>query len=67
VCPNVLNFAFTGGMFTIGADVQIRPPPDADSSVVQASEWKVKREDLEAAITPRSKILLLNTPHKWVT
>jgi aspartate/methionine/tyrosine aminotransferase len=61
------SFAGIWGTPTLCADVQIRPPANADSSVVQASEWKVKREDLEAAITPRSKILLLNTPHKWVT
>lgn len=46
--------------------VPIRAPERADTDIVSASEWKVHLEDLEAAVTPHTKVILLNTPHNPV-
>lgn len=54
------NIQFQGGKPVF---VPIRAPENADSGVVSASEWKVRLEDLEAAVSPRTKVILLNTPH----
>lgn len=40
----------------------IRPAGDA-SKDMPASEWKIDIKELESKITPRSKIIVLNTPH----
>ena len=40
----------------------IRPKGDIAKDM-SASEWKVDIKELESKITPRSKILVLNTPH----
>lgn len=40
----------------------IRPKGDI-SKDMSASEWKIDIKELEAKITPRSKIIVLNTPH----
>lgn len=43
--------------------VPLRAPVDADQRVVNASEWTFNLAELEAAITARTKIIVLNTPH----
>lgn len=40
----------------------IRPAGDS-SKDMSASEWKIDIKELESKITPRSKIIVLNTPH----
>jgi len=40
----------------------IRPKGDI-SKDMSASEWKIDIKELESKITPRSKIIVLNTPH----
>jgi N-succinyldiaminopimelate aminotransferase len=46
--------AMAGGMVRA---VPLRPPPDG------AGPWRFDPAELSAAVTPRTKILLLNTPH----
>jgi kynurenine aminotransferase len=40
----------------------IRPKGDTTKDM-PASEWKIDIKELESKITPRSKIIVLNTPH----
>jgi len=40
----------------------IRPKGDI-SKDMNACEWKIDIKELESKITPRSKIIVLNTPH----
>ena len=40
----------------------IRPAGDTTKDM-SASEWKIDIKELESKITPRSKIIVLNTPH----
>jgi N-succinyldiaminopimelate aminotransferase len=48
------GIAMAGG---IARPVPLRPPPDG------AGPWTFDPAELRAAVTPRAKILLLNTPH----
>jgi N-succinyldiaminopimelate aminotransferase len=48
------GIAMAGG---VARPVPLRPPPDG------AGPWTFDPAELRAAITPRAKILLLNTPH----
>jgi N-succinyldiaminopimelate aminotransferase len=48
------GIAMAGG---VARPVPLRPPPDG------AGRWTFDPAELRAAITPRTKILLLNTPH----
>ncbi|MBW0470785.1 hypothetical protein O181_010500 [Austropuccinia psidii MF-1] len=43
--------------------VPLRPPPNASRQNVSSKEWKLNINDLKAAITPKTKIIILNTPH----
>ncbi|KAI5477076.1 hypothetical protein MNV49_006875 [Pseudohyphozyma bogoriensis] len=43
--------------------VPIRAPDAATSSTVNASEWKIDIDELRAAITPKTKMIWINTPH----
>lgn len=43
--------------------VPIYPPENADTQVTSANDWYINFDELEAAITPRTKMIVLNTPH----
>lgn len=43
--------------------VPIHPPEGAESRVTSGNDWYIDFEALEAAITPRTKALVLNSPH----
>lgn len=43
--------------------VPIRPPANASTSNVSAKDWKVDLNELRAAITPKTKMIWINTPH----
>jgi kynurenine---oxoglutarate transaminase / cysteine-S-conjugate beta-lyase / glutamine---phenylpyruvate transaminase len=46
--------------------VPLRPVPDAGGRVDSAQQWQLDMEELAAAFGPRTKLLLLNTPHNPV-
>ncbi|BFZ55262.1 arylformamidase [Savitreella phatthalungensis] len=56
----ISNIEFNGGVVKY---VRIKPPKDAGERNVSSRDWKLDLDDLRAAITPRTKILMLNTPH----
>lgn len=43
--------------------VPLHPPKDADTRSSSANEWSIDWEEFEQAITPRTKIVVLNSPH----
>lgn len=46
--------------------VPIRAPEGASTGNVQASEWKLDVDEFKAAITPKTKMVFINTPHNPV-
>lgn len=42
---------------------QLYPPEDFDKRVVDANEWSVDWNELESLITPKTKAIIINTPH----
>ncbi|KAF9933323.1 hypothetical protein BGZ75_000792 [Mortierella antarctica] len=55
----ISNITMNGG---VPVYCPIRPKGDI-SKDMSASEWKIDIKELESKITPRSKIIVLNTPH----
>ncbi|KAF1962238.1 PLP-dependent transferase [Byssothecium circinans] len=43
--------------------VPLRPPKEAETKTVSGSDWTIDIEELERAITPRTKMIYLNNPH----
>jgi kynurenine aminotransferase len=42
--------------------VSLHPPKKGDTEVCPASEWTLDLKQLEAAITEKTKMIVLNTP-----
>ncbi|KAK4699580.1 kynurenine aminotransferase, partial [Phenoliferia sp. Uapishka_3] len=57
------QITFNGG---VPVFVPIHAPEAAATSNVSASEWKINLDELRAAITPKTKMIWLNTPHNPV-
>ncbi|KAG0221728.1 hypothetical protein BGX31_009591 [Mortierella sp. GBA43] len=55
----ISNITMNGG---VPVYCPIRPKGDTTKDMA-ASEWKIDIKELESKITPRSKIIVLNTPH----
>lgn len=43
--------------------VPLHPPPNGAKETSSAAEWTIDFAELEAAITPRTKMIVINTPH----
>lgn len=56
----ISNIEFNGGRVRY---VRLKPPAEASVRNVSSRDWKLDIEELKAAITPKTKILMLNTPH----
>jgi len=56
----ISNITMNGGKVVY---VPLHPPEKGDTDTVSASEWTLDLSELEAAITPRTKMVVLNTPH----
>lgn len=46
--------------------VPLSAPKDGATKTCSSSEWAVDFEKLEAAITPKTKMIVINTPRKCV-
>lgn len=46
--------------------VPLHPPADGATRTSSAANWSIDMTELEAAITPRTKMLVLNSPHNPV-
>ncbi|KAJ4469531.1 pyridoxal phosphate-dependent transferase [Lentinula aciculospora] len=56
------SVTFNGG---VPVYVPLHPPANA-SGKFSSDEWKINPEELTAAITPRTKMIIVNTPHNPV-
>ncbi|KAL5321567.1 hypothetical protein ACEPPN_009527 [Leptodophora sp. 'Broadleaf-Isolate-01'] len=54
------NIEMPGGKIVY---VPLHPPPNGASQNTSSAEWTVDFAELEAAITPRTKMIVINTPH----
>lgn len=43
--------------------VPLHPPPNGATKIASAAEWTLDIKELEAVVTPRTKMIVLNTPH----
>jgi kynurenine aminotransferase len=59
----ISNIEMPGGKVVY---VPMCPPADGDHKTLSAGEWTIDFDYLEKAITPRTKMLVLNTPHNPV-
>jgi kynurenine aminotransferase len=41
----------------------MHPPPNGATETSSAGEWKIDMEQLEKAITPKTRMIVLNSPH----
>ena len=44
--------------------VPMHPPKDGATKTQSAANWTIDFDELESAITPRTKMIVLNTPRK---
>lgn len=56
----ISNIEMPGGKVVY---VPMHPPPNGAWEKSSAGEWTVNMDELERAITPRTKMIVLNTPH----
>lgn len=55
----ISNIQLPGGKVVF---VPLHPPADADVRTSSAGEWKLNMDELKAAISPRTKMIVLNSP-----
>lgn len=59
----ISNIEIPGGKIVY---VPMHPPSDGADRTSSAGEWTVNFEELEKAVTPRTKMIVINTPHNPV-
>ncbi|KAL3427159.1 aminotransferase class I and II [Phlyctema vagabunda] len=59
----ISNIEMPGGKIVY---VPLHPPTKGDTQNSSAAEWTIDFSELENAITPRTKMIVLNTPHNPV-
>jgi len=59
----ISNIEFAGGKIIY---VPMRPPAHGSERSSSAADWTINFEELERAFSPRTKMLVLNTPHNPV-
>ncbi len=59
-CRYVNNVELPGGKLVC---VPIYPPADAAEKTSPSATWKVDMEELRAAITPKTRMIIINNPH----
>lgn len=59
----ISNIELPGGKVVY---VPLHPPKEISERNVKGSEWRVDYDELEAAITDKTKFILINTPHNPV-
>jgi len=56
----ICNTTFNGG---VPVYVPLHPPEHSQHTTVTSSEWKIDFDELRAALTPKTKVIVVNTPH----
>lgn len=57
----VSNIEMPGGKIVY---VPMHPPKEGAVKTLSAGEWTIDFDELERAVTPKTKMLVLNTPRK---
>ena len=58
----ISNIEMPGGKIVY---VPLSPPEDGATVTSSAANWTIDFDVLERAITPRTKMMVLNTPRSW--
>lgn len=58
----ISNIEMPGGKIVY---VPLHPPEDGATRTSSASEWKIDFDELEKAITGRTKMIVINTPRTY--
>lgn len=56
----ISNIEMAGGKIKY---VTLHPPAKGDTETCPASDWHLDLKELEAAITPKTRMIVINTPH----
>ncbi|KAB2579208.1 putative aminotransferase [Lasiodiplodia theobromae] len=56
----ISNIEMAGGRVVY---VPMHPPKEGATKTTSAAEWKIDLKEFEAAITPNTRMIVLNTPH----
>lgn len=56
----ISNIEMAGGKVVY---VTLRPPANGDTAICPASDWTLNLAELEAKITPKTKMIVINSPH----
>lgn len=59
----ISNIEMPGGKVVY---VPLQPPPNGATQTTSAGEWTVNMQELESKITPRTRMIVINTPHNPV-
>lgn len=59
----ISNIEMPGGKIVY---VPMHPPKEGASATTSASEWTIDFDELEKAITPKTKMIVINSPHNPV-
>ncbi|MCJ1238568.1 hypothetical protein MMC14_006558 [Varicellaria rhodocarpa] len=59
----ISNIEMAGGVIRY---VPLQPPKDGDTRTSSAAEWAIDMEALERTMNPKTKMIVLNTPHNPV-
>ena len=59
----ISNIEMPGGKVVY---VPLHPPKDGDTKTTSAGDWTLDMKELEAAITDRTRMIVLNSPHNPV-
>ncbi|MCJ1309128.1 hypothetical protein MMC25_002783 [Agyrium rufum] len=59
----ISNIEMPGGTIKY---VPLQPPKDGDSKVTSAADWSIDFDELEKAISPKTRMIVINTPHNPV-
>ncbi|ODQ79648.1 hypothetical protein BABINDRAFT_37121 [Babjeviella inositovora NRRL Y-12698] len=59
----ISNIEIPGGKVVY---VQLHPPANFDRETISGKDWKIDFAELEAAISPKTKMIVVNTPHNPV-
>lgn len=57
----ISNIEMPGGKIVY---VPLHPPKDGPTTTSSAANWAIDFDELEKAITPKTKMIVLNTPRK---
>lgn len=60
----ISNIEMPGGKIVY---VPMHPPASGATETSSAGEWTVNFEELEKAITPKTKMIVINTPRRFIS